>query len=319
MQPLTPPPSQRPQVYHAVAAGRSGVAAPGAPDKQRRDPAPSRLAYKAHRLWLTPFFRAFLRVGVPVFAVLMASGWYLSNPTNRYAIGEKLTEMKRSVQERPEFLVKLMAVEGATPVVDDAVRQMLPIDFPISSFDLDLDVMRAEIMKLDVVEQAELRIRPGGVLEIAITERDPIILWRHDGILDMLDPGGHRVASLVSRDARMDLPLIAGAGANKAVTEARAILDAAKPLRGKMRGLVRIGERRWDVVLDGSQRILLPSDNPVSALEQVIALDQAQDLLARDLIVIDMRAPERPTLRLGKPAVEELRRIRGFEFGDPQQ
>lgn len=282
----------------------------------RRDPAPSRLAYKINRLWLTPIFRATLRVGLPVFLVLLAAGWFFSNPTNRYAIGEKVTEIKRSVQERPEFMVKLMAVEGATPIVDEAVRTILPIDFPISSFDLDLDVMRGEIMKLDVIADAELRIRPGGVLEVAITERIPVVIWRDGDLLDLLDKNGHRVASLTARSARADLPLIAGAGADKAVPESLELIATARPLAGKLRGLVRVGERRWDLILDGEKRIMLPEELPVLALEQVLALDQAQDLLTRDLTAIDMRTPLRPTLRLAEPATEELRRIKALEFGD---
>ncbi|UWQ09059.1 cell division protein FtsQ/DivIB [Aliiroseovarius crassostreae] len=279
----------------------------------RRDPAPSRIAYKINRLWLTPLFRATLRVGLPVFLILLMAGWYFSNPTNRYAIGEKITDIKRSVQERPEFMVKLMAVEGASPIVDDAVRMLLPIDFPISSFDLDLEVMREEIMKLDVVANAELRIRPGGVLEVVISERDPVVVWRSQGQLELLDRSGHRVASLTARAARADLPMIAGGGADKAVEEALRIIATAGPLADRLRGLVRVGERRWDLMLTKDQRIMLPENQPVFALEQVLALDQAQDLLARNVTAIDMRTPLRPTLRLGSDATEELRRIRGFE------
>ncbi|WP_424942970.1 cell division protein FtsQ/DivIB [Aliiroseovarius crassostreae] len=295
------------------ASRKPGLKQDSAP---RRDPAPSRIAYKINRLWLTPLFRATLRVGLPVFLVLLAAGWFFSNPTNRYAIGEKITEIKRSVQERPEFMVKLMAVEGATPIVDDAVRTILPIDFPISSFDLDLDVMRGEIMKLDVIADAELRIRPGGVLEVAITEREPVVIWRDGDLLDLLDQTGHRVASLTARSARADLPMVAGAGADQAVQEALELIATARPLAEKLRGLVRVGERRWDLILDGEKRIMLPEDQPVLALEQVLALDQAQDLLARDLTAIDMRTPLRPTLRLAEPATEELRRIKALEFGD---
>ncbi|UWP93289.1 cell division protein FtsQ/DivIB [Aliiroseovarius crassostreae] len=290
----------------ASPSGHGGGAA-------RRDPAPSRIAYKINRLWLTPLFRATLRVGLPVFLILLMAGWYFSNPTNRYAIGEKITDIKRSVQERPEFMVKLMAVEGASPIVDDAVRVLLPIDFPISSFDLDLEVMREEIMKLDVVANAELRIRPGGVLEVVISERDPVVVWRSQGQLELLDRSGHRVASLTARAARADLPMVAGAGADKAVEEALRIIATAGPLADRLRGLVRVGERRWDLMLTKDQRIMLPENQPVFALEQVLALDQAQDLLARNVTAIDMRTPLRPTLRLGSDATEELRRIRGFE------
>lgn len=311
MRSLSRAPQQQPAAE--MAQGSVPGSAQAAP---RRDPAPSRMAYKINRLWLTPIFRAFLRVGLPVFLVLLASGWFFSNPTNRYAIGEKLTEMKRSVQERPEFMVKLMAVEGASPIVSDAVRTILPINFPISSFDLDLDVMRTELAKLDVVADATLRIRPGGVLEVAITERDPVIVWRTGDQLELLDKTGHRVASLTERAARADLPMVVGPGADKAVGEALKIIATAGPLSDRLRGLVRVGERRWDLSLQGGQRILLPEDQPLFAFEQVLALDQAQDLLARNLTTIDMRTPLRPTLRLGETATEELRRIKGIEMGE---
>ncbi|HEX9858962.1 MAG TPA: cell division protein FtsQ, partial [Paracoccaceae bacterium] len=36
-------------------------AAPPAPAAARRDPAPSRAAYRMQRLWLTPVFRAVMR------------------------------------------------------------------------------------------------------------------------------------------------------------------------------------------------------------------------------------------------------------------
>ncbi len=109
---------------------------------------------------------------------------------------------------------------------------------------------------------------------------------------------------------------LAGEGADRAVPEALALMRAAKPLEGRLRGLVRMGERRWDVVLDRGQRILLPEKNPIDALEQVIAVHQAQELLERDLAAVDMRNVTRPTLRMEPQAVEELRRIRGIVVGD---
>jgi cell division protein FtsQ len=284
----------------------------------RRDPAPSRWAYRVHRMWLTPFYRAMLRVGLPVFVLLFVAGWYISNPTNRYAIVEKVGEIRRSIETRPEFTVKLMAIEGASPVVDRAIRDMVPVEFPASSFDLDLEAIKAEIAALDVTESVSLRIRPGGVMEVTITEREPVVLWRRAGGIDLLDETGHRVASLKARADRADLPLIVGEGASDAVTQALALIDAAGPVAPRLRGLVRVGERRWDLVLDRDQRIMLPETAPVAALEQVLALDEAQDLLARDLTHIDMRNPARPTLRMTEPAVTELRRIRSYESGDTQ-
>jgi cell division protein FtsQ len=78
-----------------------------------------------------------------------------------------------------------------------------------------------------------------------------------------------------------------------------------------------MGERRWDVVLDRDQRILLPETEAVQALERVIAMDQAVDMLERDLVAVDLRLANRPTLRMTDGAVRELLRIRAIEAGVP--
>ena len=290
-----------------------------APESRRRDPAPSRWAFRFQRLWLTPFFRRLLRVGLPMFSVVFFAGWFITEPTTREAMEQKFAELRRSVAERPEFMVKLMAVDGASAELDEDIREVLPVDFPISSFDLDLDEMKTMVEELDAVAMVDLRVRPGGVLQLHVTERIPAVIWRNGSMLELLDIHGRRVASVRHRSDRADLPLIVGEGADQVVKQALDVALAASPLDARLRGLVRVGERRWDVVLTRDQRIMLPQDNPVMALEQVIALDQAQDLLARDISDIDMRNAQRPTLRMGEPAVEELRRIKAIELGDAFQ
>jgi cell division protein FtsQ len=133
---------------------------------------------------------------------------------------------------------------------------------------------------------------------VTVQERQPEILWRSAAGLQMLDRNGHRVATLLERAARPDLPVIAGDGADENVIEALAIFRAARPIHHRIRGLVRMGERRWDLVLDRDQRIMLPESDPVSALERIIALDQAEDMLGRDIAAVDMRNEQRPTIRL---------------------
>jgi len=128
----------------------------------------------------------------------------------------------------------------------------------------------------------------------------------------LLDEEGHRVRSLLARAERPDLPLITGAGAELAVAEARRLMAVAQPLENRLRGLVRVGSRRWDMVFDRNQRVMLPADDPVPALRRVLALNNAQDLMERDVTVIDMRLPGRPTLRLAQQATEELQRIRAL-------
>nr|WP_246525563.1 cell division protein FtsQ/DivIB [Thalassovita aquimarina] len=282
----------------------------------RPDPAPSRWSYRLQRLMLTPLFRTLIRVGLPLTAAFVGAMIYFSQQDNRDALRLWLVDIRNEIQTRPEFMVKLMAIDGAGTSVAEDIREITPIDFPVSSFDLDLDNMRATIAELPAVRDVSIRVRPGGVLQVDVVERVPAILWRDADGVALLDEHGFYVRQAGARADHAELPLIAGDGADRAVPEALALFRAAGPLRTRLRGLVRIGERRWDLVLDRGQRILLPENQPVQALERVIALHQAQDVMARDLAMVDMRIGSRPTIRMNEAAVEQWWQINKIGFKD---
>ncbi len=278
----------------------------------RRDPAPSRWAYRMQRLWLTPVFRVVFRVGLPVAVIGAVATLVFYDAGRRDALMRSVADLRAQFEARPEFRVSYLSIDGASPDLADAVRSKLKLTLPQSSFDLDLDALRLAAEDLDAVASAELRVRTGGVLQVLLTEREPALIWRQGDRLELLDATGHRVAGLAARGDRADLPLVLGTGANVASTEALALLEAAGPLMPRLRGLVRMGERRWDIVLDRDQRILLPATNPIAALERLLALNQADDLLARDILSIDLRNEQRPALRLAPFALNEARRAAGL-------
>ncbi len=285
----------------------------------RPDPAPSRLKYRMERLMLTPLFRLVLRFGLPCLLTFGIASWWLSVDDNRMKIIDTYADLRSQVESRPEFMVNMMVVDGASDIVADGIRQILPLDFPISSFDLDLEAMREVVVALDPVKSARLYVRQGNVLQVDVVERIPVVLWRNERGLQLLDNEGVLVGPAFVRADWPELPLIVGDGADAQVTEALDLVAAAEPLSSRLRGLVRMGERRWDVVLDRDQRILLPEADAVQALERVIAMDQAVDMLERDLVAVDLRLPNRPTLRMTDGAVQELIRIRAIEAGEQRQ
>ena len=282
---------------------------------KRHDPAPSRLAYRMHRVWLTPAFWWFLRFGLPLVAVTLLAVWAFANDDRRMAIVAWGQDIRRQIEERPEFMVTLLAIDGASDPVAREIREGLPVHLPASSFDLDLEALRKEVLTVPAVEAAQVHVRTGGVLEVVVRERAPVALWRGPDGLSVLSRDGISIGTLESRAQRADLPVLAGEGANAAVPEALEVIAAADPFRHRLRGLQRVGERRWDIVLDRGQVIQLPSDDPVGATERVIALDTAQDLLQRDIAVVDFRNRDRATVRLTEEAVAALRAIRMIETG----
>ncbi len=284
-------------------------------ETSRCDPAPSRLSYRMQRWLLTPGFRLFLRAGIPFALIFGGITGYMSDQERRDAFNLALVDMRNAIEQRPEFMVNLMAVDGAGTSVASDIREIIPIDFPVSSFDLNLEDIRQTIVGLDPVKEASVRIRPGGILQIDVIERVPALVWRTRDAIELLDETGAHVGFIKARADFPDLPLIAGEGADQHVGEAAQIYAAGRPLGPRMRGLVRVGERRWDVVLDRDQRILLPVDDPVQALERVIELSEVDDMLERDVTVIDMRLAQRPTLRMSEEAIQDwwsIRQINGI-------
>ncbi|MHA1128821.1 MAG: cell division protein FtsQ/DivIB [Alphaproteobacteria bacterium] len=274
------------------------------------DPSPSLLRYRFERLWLKPSVRQLVRLWLPL-GVVCLSIWAISNnDAVRQAVQVKSAQMYETLAARPELRVTQVVFPS---VSDDLQQQILTVTglvLPVSSLDLDVVALKTAIETLDAVESAQVRVLGGGTLEILTLERDPAVVWRDGDVLRLVDNEGHRVADIARRTARGDLPLIVGLGAELNVAEAMNLTRVADPISDRVRGLVRVGERRWDLVLDRGQTIMLPEHGAVSALRRVIALHQAEDLLNRDVIIVDMRNGERPVLRLTDEAISELRRLR---------
>lgn len=273
-----------------------------------RDPAPSRLRYRLTRLWLRPRVRRLVNIGLPALAVA-ATGWMLAAELDlpRRTI-EAARSLRATIVERPQFTVTRMAIPDVSPELVEQIREASLVGLPVNSLEVNVAAVRERVEALDAVERARVRALPNGVLEIRAIERIPVVLWRSAAGLELLDATGVRVAEVDSRLRRPDLALIAGDGAETRVPEALALIVEAGPVARRMRGLVRVGERRWDLVLDRDQVIKLPEAEPLAALSRVVALQVADALLERDVTVIDMRDPRRPMVRLGAPALAERAR-----------
>ncbi|MGR3714791.1 MAG: cell division protein FtsQ/DivIB [Shimia sp.] len=282
----------------------------------RSDPAPSRWKYRLERLMLTPLFRLCLRTVLPFAVVMGASTMWLADPERRDALNLAIADFRTQLAERPEFMVNAMAIDGASEETAKGIRALLAMDFPISSFDLELPDIQARAETLPAIADVAVRVRPGGILQFNVVERVPVALWRTHQGLALVDVEGNVTEAMVGMLDHPAKPLIAGAGGDAHVAEAMRLFAAAEPLGDRVVGLVRVGARRWDLVLDRNQRILLPESGAVQALERVIALNGAHDMFERDLVVVDMRLAARPTIRLTQAAVEEWWRISQLSVGN---
>jgi cell division protein FtsQ len=274
-----------------------------------RDYAPTRTGFRIRRLLRDQAFQKFATVWAPLLLVLAGIGWVASQSELRNATMAKFDEMKNEALERPEFAVTRLSIEGAAPDVEAALRRQLEYTLGASSLTFDATRARRRVEALGWVRSAQARLEAPRTLNISVTLRQPALIWRRGEALTLLDATGAAIARLESRAEHPGLPLIAGVGANtpKAVNEAIRIFKDAGALGPRLRGLVRIGERRWNAVLNDGPVVMLPAKDALDALAYVKVLEQTPEKpLTKDVTAIDLRIRGRPTLRLGPDALQSL-------------
>jgi cell division protein FtsQ len=75
-------------------------------------------------------------------------------------------------------------------------------------------------------------------------------------------------------------------------------------MRDFVRASVLVGERRWNLRLKNSIDVRLPESDVASALERLVVLDREKNLITRDILAIDLRLPDRVTVRLSDTAAQ---------------
>ncbi len=283
---------------------------PEARPEARKGPGPSKLTYRLSRAWAKPIVRNAALVYLPLI-VLAIAGWRVAADDGwRGMIEARIVSVVEQIAARPEFAVRGVAVFGGSDDLQADVRRALDIQPGMSSQKLDVEELRRRVEALGAVETATVQFDPQGTLRITVVERIAVVLFRRtDGGLVMLDKNGVEIGPAERRADHPELPVIRGPGAQDRVGEVIALLGGAPGIVPRLRALIRVGERRWNLELDRGMTIKLPETGGVEALSRIMALHYGEELLDRDIEVIDMRLPERPALRM-KPEAAETYQIR---------
>lgn len=281
------------------------------PDWQRdanRAPGPSKLMYRLARSWKKKWLRNAALIGLPVVVFVLISARIVTDPMVQRVADQQYQAFVAALSERPEFAVHGVQIDGASQGLQAKIMEAIALGDGASSLSVDVGELKLRIAALPPVRRAHVVLSPDGQLQIDVRERIAEALWRDpQGALWLVDREGVRIASATKRGAHPNLPIVLGEGAPDAMDEALALFRSVPDLTPRLRAIVRIGQRRWDIALDDNLRILLPEQRPVDALQRVMALHYGEEILDRDLLAIDMRISARPTLRMHPDAAETLR------------
>ena len=264
----------------------------------------SRVNYRLQRLLLAKSFTFFLRIFAPIAGVAVVAAGLLVWGGIELRFDDIMSRAKKEVKYNPEFMIGGVIFQGASPLTEKEIRALLPDRFPVSPFDIDVKKLKQEVEKLPAAASASVSMNPSGYMEIVVIEHAPALIWRSKLDLHLLDAEGRVIGSAERRLDYPELTLLAGPGSDAAAREAIQIMSTAQPIAKMVRGLVRVGERRWDVVLDRSRKVMLPEKEPAAALAKLIYRSRNDGILFRAISAIDLRNPERMTVRLAENGIE---------------
>lgn len=271
-------------------------------------PGPSRLTFRIQRAWKKQRVRQAVLVVLPLAVAVGLCLKLAADPAVHAGLAKARAQAIEKLAARPEFSVREMRVTGASEDVERAVREVVVLAPGMSSLTMKVAELKPRIEALGAVRTAHVTLGSDSVLRVHVTERMPAALWRDsDDRMWLIDRDGARIERAVTRLGYPTLPMVLGDGAPEAIGEGLALLAGAHEIRPRLRALIRVGARRWNFALDRGLTIMLPQERPATALARVIAWHYGEDLLDRDLAVIDMRLAERPTLRMTPDALELYR------------
>lgn len=198
------------------------------------------------------------------------------------------------------FEVNDIEIAGVSGARAEEVRAVILPEGRRSVLSLDPADVKARIEGLGWVQRAQVRRLWPSTLRVHVERRQAYARWQENGEIAVIDANGERLLAERAAD-HADLPLVVGRGAGHAAEPVLVALEDLPEVRMRLRALVRVGERRWNVELASGLLIALPEQGAPDALAQLEALHREHRLLDRPLAQLDLRAPGRMAVRVHPP------------------
>ena len=269
-------------------------------------PRPSKIRYRLERVWLRLWFMKLTLYLSLTLVFLIFCLFIFVYSSDWIKLKEYKNHLKNYIFERPELSVSKLEIKTANLDLVNQINAILKLSFPINSINLDINNLQKIINKIDSVESSNVRINDSGVLLVEVIERKPVAVYREQDELSLIDIKGYKITNIFSRSDRKDLPLIVGTEGNYQVKEALEIYQLLSVNINEIRGLIRIGKRRWDIIFKNNKRIKLPEKNPKRLLRKFLSSDKSYLISSNNFSIIDLRFTNKIILRKSIEDVTKL-------------
>ena len=201
------------------------------------------------------------------------------------------------------FRISSVVLNGRKQLTQDEILAIGGINGRSSLLFLDAAAVRDKLKANAWIADANVMKLYPDRLQIDVTERNAFALWQEDGKLAVIADDGAVLENYVP--ARfVKLPLVVGKGADSQAKDFIALLDRYPQVRAVTKAAIYVGERRWNLRINDNLDVRLPENDVGNALATLSKLDRDDRLFSRDIVTIDMRLPDRLTVRLSEEATK---------------
>jgi cell division protein FtsQ len=201
------------------------------------------------------------------------------------------------------FRIVAVSLTGSKEVSREEILTTAGVTGRASLLFLDADAARAQLMSNPWIgDAAVLKFYPDR-LQITVTERQAFALWQKDGRVSVIASDGTVLEPFVE-GRYVGLPVVIGKGAENGAKDFLGVLDRYPDVRSMVRASILVAERRWNLRLINGIDVRLPETGVDDALERLVQLDRDKKLLTRDITMVDLRLPDRVTVRLSDAAAQ---------------
>jgi cell division protein FtsQ len=201
------------------------------------------------------------------------------------------------------FRIAAISLAGQKEVSREEILTTAGVTGRASLLFLDADAARTRLMANPwIADAAVLKLYPDR-LQITITERLAFALWQKNGRISVIAADGTVLEPFVA-DRYLGLPLVVGAGAERQAKDFLAVLDRYPDIRSVLRASILVADRRWNLRLTNGIDVRLPETDVEAALDRLVELDHDKKLLSRDITMVDLRLPDRVSVRQSDAAAQ---------------
>lgn len=190
------------------------------------------------------------------------------------------------------FRLREVLLVGRERVSRETVLGASALELGTPTLGLDTGLIRARLEHNRWIKRARVTVRLPDTVFIEIDERRPFALWQRDGRFRLIDDEGAVITErALHRYAH--LPLVVTRSEPERARPILEMLGREPDLKRRVRALIEVGGRRWNVRIDNGIDVRLPEVEPSAAWSELAQLDRRHALLARRISTIDLRIPSR--------------------------